>query len=101
MTTSDLSPEYIFSQFVEQCKENLHIILAFSPVGQKFKNRLRLYRSLVNCCTIDWFHTWPDDALGKVAHKFLNEVNISDEMKKECGVICKYFHVTATKLSCR
>ncbi|KAG1698535.1 Dynein heavy chain 7, axonemal [Nymphon striatum] len=100
-TTTDLSSEYIFSQFVEQCKENLHIILAFSPVGQKFKNRLRLYRSLVNCCTIDWFHNWPDDALEKVAHKFLNEININDQMKKECAVICKYFHVTASKLSYR
>ncbi|MEQ2218273.1 hypothetical protein XENOCAPTIV_000822 [Xenoophorus captivus] len=40
-----------------------------SPIGDAFRNRLRMFPSLINCCTIDWFHGWPSDALEMVAHK--------------------------------
>ena len=33
---------------------NLHIIMALSPIGEKFRTRLRMFPSLVNCCTTDW-----------------------------------------------
>ena len=38
-----------------------------SPFGEDFRNRLRMFPSLVNCTTIDWFSEWPDDALQAVA----------------------------------
>lgn len=28
---------------------------------------------MINCCTIDWYHGWPDDALLAIAHRFLAE----------------------------
>lgn len=31
------------------------MVLAMSPIGEAFRNRLRQFPSLVNCCTIDWF----------------------------------------------
>ena len=34
-----------------------------SPIGDAFRSRLRKFPSLVNCCTIDWFQSWPADAL--------------------------------------
>ena len=34
-----------------------------SPLGETFRTRLRMFPSLVNCCTIDWFTEWPDEAL--------------------------------------
>jgi len=58
------TPLSLFNFFVNCCKENLHVILAFSPIGDAFRNRLRKFPSLINCCTIDWFQAWPDDALG-------------------------------------
>lgn len=45
----------IWKYFVDKCKQNLHVMLCMSPVGQAFKDRLRQFPSLVNCCTIDWF----------------------------------------------
>lgn len=45
----------VWKFFVDKTKANLHIIFAMSPVGQAFKDRLRQFPSLVNCCTIDWF----------------------------------------------
>lgn len=58
------TPLSLFNFFVNRCRENLHMILAFSPIGDAFRNRMRKFPSLINCCTIDWFSAWPDDALG-------------------------------------
>ena len=42
----------VLSYFVQQCRNNLHVVLAFSPVGDAFRNRLRQFPSLVNCCAM-------------------------------------------------
>ena len=42
-----------------QVRQNLHMILCFSPVGDGFRIRARQFPALVNCVTYDWFHTWP------------------------------------------
>ncbi len=60
----EFTPLSLFNMFVNRCKENLHVILAFSPIGDAFRNRMRKFPSLINCCTIDWFQAWPEDALG-------------------------------------
>jgi dynein heavy chain len=41
--------------FVARTRANLHLLLALSPAGAAFRERLRANPSLVNCCTIDWF----------------------------------------------
>ena len=61
------TPAEQYKFFVERCQSNLHVVLAFSPVGDAFRGRLRQFPSLVNCCTIDWFTEWPPDALNTVA----------------------------------
>ena len=52
---TDGSPLALFNFFVDRTREMLHIVLAMSPIGDAFRNRLRKFPSLVNCCTIDWF----------------------------------------------
>ena len=52
-------------------RENLHIVLAMSPIGAAFRNRCRMFPSLINYCTIDWFNAWPEEALYSVAQRFL------------------------------
>ena len=42
-----------------------------------------MFPSLVNCCTIDWFTEWPEDALEKVATKFLEDMDMDDEVISE------------------
>lgn len=63
------SRDQIYAFFVQTCRENLHITLAFSPVGEQFRNRCRQFPSIINCCTIDWYNPWPSDALYSVAHR--------------------------------
>lgn len=62
----DISILAVLAYFVNRCREKLHIILCLSPIGDAFRIRLRMYPSLVNCCTIDWFDEWPEDALEQV-----------------------------------
>ena len=58
----------IYAHFVQLVRENLHIVLCMSPIGEAFRVRCRMFPSLINCCTIDWFDEWPKDALLSVAH---------------------------------
>jgi dynein heavy chain len=66
----------MFAAYVNRVKKNLHVILAFSYVGDAFRTRLRMFPSLINCCTIDWFHEWPAEALFSVAKQQLEENNV-------------------------
>ena len=61
----------IFSQYIIRVRRNIHLCLAMSPLGEAFRNRLRNFPSLVNCCTIDWFTNWPAEALQSVGLSIL------------------------------
>ena len=37
------------------CLCGRHVVFAMSPIGAPFRDRLRMFPALVNCCTIDWF----------------------------------------------
>lgn len=95
----DIPPLQVFQFFVNRCKAKLHLILCFSPIGSSFRNRLRLYPSLVNCCTIDWYDTWPENALEMVAEKYIKDVKIPDDSKSNVVKIFKNFHLTALEMS--
>ena len=61
---------------------NIHLIIAMSPLGDIFRTRLRMFPSLVNCCTLDWFTEWPEEALIEVAKGFLaeNDLELADKV---------------------
>eukprot|EP00927_Polykrikos_kofoidii_P016936 TRINITY_DN17697_c0_g2_i1.p1 TRINITY_DN17697_c0_g2~~TRINITY_DN17697_c0_g2_i1.p1 ORF type:complete len:2183 (+),score=502.38 TRINITY_DN17697_c0_g2_i1:396-6551(+) len=59
----------IWQYFVQIIRENLHIVLAFSPIGEGFRARCRQFPSIINCATIDWYNAWPADALYAVAER--------------------------------
>ncbi|KAI9209204.1 dynein heavy chain and region D6 of dynein motor-domain-containing protein, partial [Polychytrium aggregatum] len=67
--------ENLFSLYVSRVRQNLHMIICMSPIGNAFRNRLRMFPSLVNCCTIDWFSTWPEEALKSVAANSIAEIS--------------------------
>ncbi|XP_039631019.1 dynein heavy chain 3, axonemal [Polypterus senegalus] len=95
----EATPLSMYNYFIDRVKANLHIVLALSPIGDAFRNRLRMFPSLINCCTIDWFQAWPTDALEMVANKFLEEVELEDDVKKEVVSMCKYFQESVRQLS--
>jgi dynein heavy chain, axonemal len=63
------SREGSYAAFISRVRENLHIVLAMSPVGDAFRRRCRQFPSLINCCTIDWYPSWPEEALLSVSRQ--------------------------------
>ena len=53
----------IFTQYLIRVKRNIHMCIVMSPLGNMFTTRLRMFPSLINCSTIDWFTEWPEEAL--------------------------------------
>ena len=51
----DLNAGQLYNYFIARAKSNMHIVLAFSPIGDAFRERLRKFPALINCCTINWF----------------------------------------------
>ncbi|KAJ3333612.1 Dynein heavy chain 7, axonemal [Blyttiomyces sp. JEL0837] len=95
----DGSPTSLYNYFIDRVKRNLHIILCMSPIGDAFRTRLRMFSSIVNCCTIDWFQAWPDDALQAVAKQFFSEIAVEDTIKDSIVDVCRHFHQSSIKLS--
>ncbi|KAL0223335.1 hypothetical protein P9112_002725 [Eukaryota sp. TZLM1-RC] len=71
----------LYAQFKTRVRENIHVVLCMSPLGEAFRSRLRMFPSLVNCCTIDWFTEWPSEALHSVAASSFNEMKFIDRPK--------------------
>ena len=90
----------ISNVYLNRVRSNIHIIMAMSPVGEIFVTRLRMFPSLVNCCTIDWFTEWPDEALQSVAKDTLerNEMDLGDSIAP-CIETIKFIHKSVEKAS--
>ena len=74
----------IMNVFEDCAKNSIHVVLAFSPIGEDFKRRLRMFPALVNCCTIDWFLPWPAEALKSVAEFFLSKI---EDLPMKDGIV--------------
>ena len=86
--------------FVDRCRTNLHVMLAFSPIGDAFRERLRKFPSLINCCTIDWFQDWPEEGLTAVAKQSLATLtDLDDTIRESCVQMCKHFHSSISTIS--
>lgn len=59
-----------------------------------------MFPSLVNCCTIDWFVDWPQEALESVAANSLKSLE-NDELVKKLSPMCYTIHESVSKMTLR
>ena len=84
----------IMKVFTSRVVKRIHIVLAMSPIGDIFSQRLRNFPSLVACSTIDWFAEWPEDALQSVAKEKIKDFTNSKIEKYENQIVnaFKFIH---------
>ncbi|CAG9329916.1 unnamed protein product [Blepharisma stoltei] len=90
-----------WEEFVKNCRKNLHIVLSMSDTGENLRQKLRQFPSFVNCCTIDWFNVWPEEALVTVAKQYVRESGIltGTDAEEVMDKTCVYIHQSVLEFS--
>eukprot|EP00106_Octopus_bimaculoides_P013835 XP_014781277.1 PREDICTED: dynein heavy chain 6, axonemal-like [Octopus bimaculoides] len=91
--------DMIYDFCINRVRNNLHIVLCMSPVGNAFRTRCQTFPSFVNCCTINWFTEWPKEALLNVAESFFDKLDFDDTMKTKLSAMCVEIHVSVTSIA--
>jgi len=83
-TGEESSRSKVISYFYDNVRANLHMVLCFSPVGEKFRDRALKFPALFSGTTIDWFLPWPEEALQRVAAYFISDfaLDVEDDSVK-------------------
>jgi len=84
---------------VTRCRENLHIILAMSPAGDTLRVRCRNFPGLISNTNVDWFFSWPEDALTAVAENFMGDVELEEDQRTKVIEHLVMVHLSVQKYS--
>jgi dynein heavy chain len=79
--------ENLYDYFISRVRQNLHVSLCFSPVGEKFRDRSLKFPAVFSGCTMDWFMAWPKDALVEVAQYYLGQFEMSCTPEVKTAVV--------------
>lgn len=97
----DVSSQKVYDFFISRCREKLHLILCFSPMGDTFREKVHLYPSLLKHCAVHWFDSWPKEALEMISEKYMQRMELPEEVKYPVKFACQYFHNQSILLSQR
>merc|ERR1712228_829863 len=71
------SEEELYAMFTTHVQNNLHIVFTMNPAGGDFSGRAATSPALFNRCVINWWGTWPQDALLQVAAEFTESCDLN------------------------
>eukprot|EP00058_Branchiostoma_floridae_P021107 XP_002606597.1 hypothetical protein BRAFLDRAFT_120109 [Branchiostoma floridae] len=93
----------VYQLFIQRVQTKLHIVLAMSPAGHTFRQRCRAHPALINCCTIDWYNEWPEEALLSVAHAYFSLLDFGTQegqdtqaLRESVAGVCVDIHSSVT-----
>eukprot|EP00755_Sulcionema_specki_P032815 Sspe_Gene.20010::Locus_7312_Transcript_1_1_Confidence_1.000_Length_13148::g.20010::m.20010/K10408/DNAH; dynein heavy chain, axonemal len=69
------SMENCWRFFTEKVRNKVHVVMCFSP-GEPLRVRLRRFPALALNAVVDWFHSWPTDALITVGRRMLADLEL-------------------------
>jgi len=96
------TPAALFGFFLDKCRRNLHLDLCFSPVGDAFRIRARMFPGIINSTTMDYHHAWPPEALIGVANRFLEEVEFdTEELRNTISTHMAFCHTSIDEANVR
>ncbi|KAL8439659.1 hypothetical protein Efla_004567 [Eimeria flavescens] len=91
----------VVNAYTKRVKANLHFILAMSPLGVEFRSWLRMFPSLTNCCTINWFPEWPAEALVSVARMQMDKSEVVLDNKEQVLDVLQSMHLGTQQVARR
>lgn len=74
--TAEENSVNLYAYFLDRLRDNLHIVLSFSPLHAKFAVRAQMFPAVFSAVNIDWFLPWPEEALVAVSASFLGNFKI-------------------------
>ena len=77
----------------------MHLVLCFSPIGAKFRDRARQFPGLINGTTVDWFLPWPEQALVDVARLYLANLTLENTTEGTKERLISHVAATHTAVS--
>ena len=81
-----------YEQFVENTRNNLHVVFTTSPVGENLRLRMRKFPALLNCCMLDWFMPWPQAALVSCCQRAFKTIPYEDHIKDKLVKLASEAH---------
>jgi dynein heavy chain len=95
-----LSSDVKYATYIERLRDEFHIILCMSPVGDSLRIRCRKFPSLVNCCTLDWYDSWSEEALLDVSTRFMSDIEgIEPEIKEKLAQMCPFTYKSVEQMA--
>ena len=92
--------EACWAAFINRVRDNLHCVLAMSPVGAAWRARCRMFPSLTACCTIHWLRPWPHQALLSVSSQVLQSLDLPQpDLKPALASMCVHIHTSVAAAS--
>ncbi|XP_076777043.1 dynein axonemal heavy chain 11 isoform X7 [Arvicanthis niloticus] len=94
------SRENCWEFFLARVRQQLKMVFCFSPVGHTLRVRARKFPAIVNYTAIDWFHTWPQEALVSVSRRFIEEIEgIEPQHKDSISLFMAHVHTSVKEVS--
>ncbi|CAB1335557.1 unnamed protein product [Coregonus sp. 'balchen'] len=95
--------EEMYSYFIEQVQQRLHIVLALSPAGMRLRQFCWAHPALLSCCNIDWYSEWSREALLQVASStYINSDDfdwLGQVLQNKVARVCVDIHYSSTQMA--